>query len=115
MTNGQRSTDIDLAGGFRLRGPWGDVSSANLTPSPSGIPYYDEQLFVDVMRTGWVKARKLSQIMPWWYYRGMTDEDLKSMFAYLRTVPAIQHRVDNTKPATECPACGLMHGAGDQN
>ena len=75
----------------------------------------DELLFVDVMRTGWVKARKLSQIMPWWYYRGMTDEDLKSMFAYLRTVPAIQHRVDNTKPATECPACGLMHGAGDQN
>ncbi len=115
MTNGQRITEFDLAGGFRLRGPWGDVSSANITPSPSGIPYYDEQLFVDVMRTGWVKARKLSQIMPWWYYRGMTDEDLRSMFAYLRTVPAIQHRVDNTKPATECPACGLTHATGDQN
>jgi hypothetical protein len=115
MTNGQRMMQFDLAGGFPLRGPWGEVASANITPSPSGIPYYDEGLFVEVMRTGIVKARELKQIMPWWYYRGMTDEDIKAMFAYLRTVPAIQHRVDNSKPPTPCKACGLTHGAGDQN
>ena len=107
--------ELDLAGGFLLRGPWGEVASANITPAPSGIPYYDERLFVDTMRTGWVKARKLSQIMPWWVYRGMTEEDLKDVFAYIRAVPAVAHRVDNSKPATACKQCGFSHGAGDQN
>ncbi len=67
MTNGQRMMQFDLAGGFLLRGPWGEVASANITQSPSGIPYYDEGLFLEVMRKGWVKARQLKQIMPWWY------------------------------------------------
>jgi mono/diheme cytochrome c family protein len=113
--NGQRLTELDLAGGFFLRGPWGEVASANITPAPSGIPYYDERLFMDTIRTGWVKARKLSQIMPWFVYRGLTDEDLKSIFAYVRAVPAVAHRVDNSKPPTACKLCGFSHGAGDQN
>jgi len=115
QANGQRMMQLDLAGGFPMRGPWGEVASGNITQSPSGIPYYDEQLFIDVMRTGLVKARELKQIMPWWYYRGLKDEDLKDMFAYLRTVPQVQHRVDNSKEPTACKLCGLAHGAGDQN
>ena len=115
MEQGQRMTALDLSGGFLLRGPWGEAASANLTPDPSGIPYYDETLFLDVMHTGYVKARKLSQIMPWWNYRGLTDPDLRAMFAYLRTVPHVKHRVDNSKPPTQCKTCGLTHGAGDMN
>ena len=115
MANGQRLATFDLGGGDFLQGPWGAVSSANITQSPSGIPYYDEGLFLDVMHTGWVKARQLKQIMPWWYYRNMTDEDLKSIFAYLRTVPTIQHRVDNSKPPALCKLCGLTHNGGDMN
>lgn len=114
--NGQRVAALDLAGGFLLRGdPWGEAASANLTPDPSGIPYYDEALFLDVMHTGYAKARKLSQIMPWWIYRHLTDEDLKAMLAYLRTVPPVKHHVDNSKPPTLCKICGLMHGVGGQN
>jgi mono/diheme cytochrome c family protein len=113
--NGQRMMQLDLAGGFPLQGPWGMVASANITQAPSGIPYYDEKLFIDVMRTGWVKARELKQIMPWWNFRGLTDEDLSSMFAYLKSVPPIAHRVDNSKPPTMCKVCGFSHGAGDQN
>ena len=113
--NGQPMAGLYLAGGFELKGPWGDVASANITPDPSGISYYDESLFLDVMHTGYVKARKLSQIMPWWGHRGMTDEDLKAIFAYLRTVPPIKHRVDNTEPPTPCKVCGGVHGAGDRN
>ncbi len=45
----------------------------------------------------------------------MTADDLKSVFAYLKTVPSVQHRVDNSKPPTPCKLCGLTHGAGDQN
>lgn len=113
--NGQPIAALDLAGGFLLRGPWGAVASANLTPAPSGIPYYDEQLFLDAMHTGYVKARKLSQIMPWWDFRHLTDEDLKSIFAYLRTVPLVTHRVDNTAPPTLCRICGFTHGLGEHN
>jgi hypothetical protein len=113
--NGQRLAALDLAGGFLLRGPWGEAASANLTPDPSGIPYYDEALFLEVMRTGYAKARKLNQIMPWWNFRNLTDDDLKAMFAYLRTVPAVKHRVDNSAPPTLCRICGMRHGAGDQN
>jgi mono/diheme cytochrome c family protein len=112
---GQRMMELDLAGGFSLIGPWGEVASANITQAPSGIPYYDEGLFVEVMRTGFVKARQLKQIMPWWYYRGLSDDDLKSMFAYLRTVPSVAHRMDNSKPPTSCKLCGFAHGAGDEN
>ena len=115
QTNGQRVAALDLSGGFLLRGPWGEVTSANITPDPSGIPYYDETLFLEVMRTGYAKARMISQIMPWWNFRNLTDEDLKAIFAYLRTVPPVRHRVDNTKPATSCTTCGLMHGGGDLN
>src|SRR5262249_12912918 len=44
-----------------------------------------------------------------------TDEDLRAIFAFLQAVPPVAHRVDNTLPATRCPLCGGMHGAGDQN
>jgi hypothetical protein len=67
------------------------------------------------MRTGYVKARKLSQIMPWHTYRGMTDEDLAAMFAYLKTLKPVHHRVDNTEPPTFCKVCRQTHGGGDQN
>lgn len=106
---------LDLAGGWVMKGPWGTVASANITPDPSGISYYDENLFLKVMHTGYVNARELAPIMPWWVHRGMTDEDLKAMFAYLRTVPPIKHRVDNTEPPTRCRVCGFVHGAGDRN
>ena len=112
--NGQPLRGLDLAGGGVMQGPWGYVASANITPDPSGISYYDENLFLYVMHTGYVKARKLAPIMPWWAHRGMTDEDLKAMFAYLRTVPPIKHRVDNTEPPTPCEVCRFVHGAGDK-
>jgi cytochrome c len=113
--NGQPLPGLDLAGGWVMQGPWGHVAGANITPDPSGISYYDEELFLDVMRTGYVKALKLAPIMPWWVHRGLTDEDLKAMFAYLRTVPPIKHRVDNTEKPTPCKVCGFVHGAGDRN
>jgi hypothetical protein len=53
--------------------------------------------------------------MPWDVYRNMTDEDLKSIFAYLKTVKPVHHRVDNSEPPTMCPQCKVAHGAGDQN
>ena len=45
-------------------GPWGDVTSANITQDSSGINYYTETGFITVLRTGYVGARKLKSIMP---------------------------------------------------
>jgi len=106
---------LHYAGGEHLVGPWGDVTSANITTDPSGINYYSESGFITVLRTGYVGARKLNSIMPFGELKNLTDDDLKAMFAYLRTVPPVKHRVDNTLPPTYCKVCKQKHGAGDQN
>lgn len=112
---GQPISGLTLAGGFKLTEPSGETVSTNITPDPSGISYYDETLFLEMMRTGQVKARKLNPTMPWSLYGKMSDDDLKALFAYLRTVPAVSHRVDNTVPPTPCKLCKGHHGFGDRN
>jgi mono/diheme cytochrome c family protein len=102
---------MEMAGG----NPLGEVHSANLTPEASGIGYYDEALFVQTMRTGSVRGRALNPFMPWWIFRNMTDDDLKAAFAYLRTLKAVHHLVDNTEKPTLCKLCGQKHGLGDRN
>jgi len=115
MDRGQPIAGLEFAGGQVFQGGWANTVSANITPDPSGISYYDEALFIQVMRTGFVKARKLNSLMPIDEYKNMTDEDLKAAFAYLRTVKPVKHRVDNTQTPTLCKLCRAKHGAGDQN
>ena len=59
-------------------------ASGNITPDPTGIPYYDGAMFMQAIRTGYVGARKLSQTMPWHTYRGMTDEDIAAILPMSR-------------------------------
>jgi mono/diheme cytochrome c family protein len=112
---GQVIPGMEFGGGFTMTSPLGAVASANITSDPSGIPYYTEELFLEMMRTGTVRSRKLHEYMPWKMYGQQTDEDLKAIFAYVRTIPAVAHRVDNTQPPTLCPRCGLTHGGGNTN
>lgn len=114
--NFQPLPGLDLAGGQPLYGPWGKVASANLTPDPSGIGHYDEAMFLKTIRTGRANGvRPLNHIMPWEHLRHMTDDDLKAIFAYLRTLKPVKHRVDNTEPPTYCRLCRGTHGLGDNN
>lgn len=99
---------MDFAGGQVFEG-FGNVASANITPDASGISYYDEAMFVKTLRTGHVGARPLNFPMPWWVYRNMSDEDLKSLYAFLRTVKPVPHRVDNSEPAALCKVCNHTH------
>jgi hypothetical protein len=62
---------MNFAGGVDMSGPWGPdpkkiipVASLNLTPDPSGISYFDERMFINVIRSGEVNARPLASIMP---------------------------------------------------
>lgn len=106
---------MDFAGGFLLHEPQGDVVSANITPSASGISYYNEATFVHALRTGKVGARQLRSSMPWYFYGKMTDDDLNDLFAFLRTLTPVEHRVDNLEPPTNCRLCRQRHGFGDKN
>ena len=90
---------MEFAGGKQID-PQFPARSANITPDASGISYYDEALFIRTMRTGHVGARPLNPPMPWWVFRNMSDEDLKALFAYLRTVKPVHNRVDNSEIAS---------------
>ncbi len=106
---------LPYAGGEVLGGPWGTVTSANITPDASGISYYEEATFISAMRTGYVGARKLNSIMPFGNFKNLSNDDLKAMYAYLRTLAPMKHRVDNSLPPTYCKICKKKHGAGDAN
>ena len=113
--HGQPLPGMDFAGGFVMEGPWGRVASSNITPDPSGIPYYDLALFTQVFRTGYAKSRPINQIMPWTSFREMTDEDIAAIFSYIKTLKPVMHRVDNAEPPTYCKIDKQMHGGGNQN
>ncbi|HEY6945184.1 MAG TPA: hypothetical protein VI431_08585 [Candidatus Acidoferrum sp.] len=106
---------LEFAGGDLPESPFAQVSSANLTPDSSGISYYDESQFLKVMRTGKVGARSINPTMPWWFFGHMSDDDLRSIFAYLRTLKPVHHRVDNTEPIAYCRICKHKHHGGALN
>jgi mono/diheme cytochrome c family protein len=106
---------MEFAGGTVFRhGNQADATS-NLTADPSGISRYRPEQFIEIMRTGRSGGRAINSAMPWHFYRNMTDADLKAIFAYLKALPAISHRIDNTQAPSMCPKCRNQHGLGNQN
>lgn len=116
---GQPLPGMELGGGFVLHDPANNlkpVFSMNITRDPSGIAHYDEALFIQTFKTGLVAgSRRLSPIMPIENFRGMREEDMKDIFAYISSVPHVKHRVSNTDPPTMCPICKQEHGLGELN
>jgi cytochrome c553 len=84
-------------------GPWGNSYAANLTPDKdTGLgTRYTEESFVKTIRTGRKpEGEQLAPPMPWPVYRNMTDEDLKSVFAYLQTLKPVKNFVRAAPTAT---------------
>jgi mono/diheme cytochrome c family protein len=82
-------------------GPWGITYAINLTPdNHTGIEIWTEEMFIKAMRTGrhFGEARQIMPPMPWQYFGQMTDDDLKSIYAYLRTIPPISNMVPEYQP-----------------
>jgi mono/diheme cytochrome c family protein len=104
------TTDPPLGRGERI------VTSPNLTADASGISYYTPELFIRTIRSGKVGGvRPLSSAMPWNYFRNVTDDDLRAIFAYLRSLPPVRHHVSNSDPPAFCRICGRRHGLGEMN
>jgi cytochrome c553 len=82
-------------------GPWGVSYSANLTPDENtGIGSWSEDTFVRSLQTGrhMGVSRPILPPMPWGAFRNLTDEDLRSIYAYLKTVPPVRNRVPEPLP-----------------
>jgi hypothetical protein len=79
-------------------GPWGISYAANLTSDPNtgiGQEAWTEENFVKAIREGkhMGTSRTILPPMPWPAFRNLNDDDLKSIYAFLRTVPPINNHV----------------------
>lgn len=86
--DGKINADNYLAGGV----PFGPgITSRNITPDSTGKPAgLTRDEFVTLIRTGHDPdgpPESLLQVMPWPVYRNMTDQDLGSIYEYLRAIP----------------------------
>lgn len=82
-------------------GPWGVSYAFNLTPEENtGLGIWTEEMFINAIRTGrhMGTSRPINPPMPWPAYRNATDEDLKAVYAFLRTIKPIVNRVPEYKP-----------------
>jgi hypothetical protein len=90
-----------MSGGLSFAiGPSGEVVySRNLTPDPDTGLKLTEAEFIEAMRTGKdYKSDNATEqliVMPWQTFRWMTEEDLKSIYAYLKKIPAVRNPVPN--------------------
>lgn len=84
-------------------GPWGISYAPNLTPDEeSGLGMWTEEMFVGAMREGkkFGNGRPLMPPMPWPAYSHLTDQDVRAVFAYLKTVkPIVNHVPEGHQPA----------------
>ena len=82
-------------------GPWGASFAANLTPdNETGIGTWQPDMFINALRTGkhLGAGRPILPPMPWQMLGKLTDEDLRSMFAYLKSIPPIKNKVPDPIP-----------------
>ena len=77
-------------------GPWGVSYAQNLTPDENtGLGIWTEEMFMQALRTGrhMGVSRPIQPPMPWEVYGRLPDEDLKSIYAFLRSIPPVHNRV----------------------
>jgi hypothetical protein len=94
-------------------GPWGVSYATNLTPDKdTGIGLWEAQVFINAMKTGrhMGVGRPILPPMPWPAYAQMTEQDLKAIFAYLRTIEPraneVPQAVVNVPPPAATPEAG---------
>jgi mono/diheme cytochrome c family protein len=91
-------------------GAWGVSFAANLTPDMNtGLGIWTEDMFVKALKSGkhMGTSRPILPPMPAFWYGQLPEEDLKAIFAYLKTIPAVNNRVpvplDPTGKPIEAP------------
>jgi mono/diheme cytochrome c family protein len=72
------------------------ANPSNLTADPeTGLGRWTEDDFLRTMRTGVnPSGLQLHPFMPWHELRRMSDDDLRAIYRYLRSIPAIRNEVE---------------------
>lgn len=107
--HGEIIEGLEMAGGFEFKFPNGDiVRSANITPDKeTGLGNWTEDVFVgrfrmyndSIFTPTKLTDSQVNTVMPWMMYEGMTDEDLKAIFAYIQSVKPIKNEVEKFSKA----------------
>jgi Cytochrome c len=82
-------------------GPWGTSFTANLTPdADTGLGKWTPEQFIEAIRSRrhLGRGRPLLPPMPAEFYANLDDQDLRAIFAYLRSIPSISNRVPEPLP-----------------
>jgi len=95
-TAGQSPAKVNAAAYLAGGTAFGPFVSRNLTPDEHGLPAgLTFAKFVHTIRTGidpdnvHPQISPLLQVMPWPYFRTMTDHDLAAIYEYLRAIPSV--------------------------
>lgn len=99
--NGTMVAGMEFAGGRNFRLGNYTIRSANITPDRNtGIGNWTTSAFVERFKnfSDAAKAPRTlpdddQTIMPWYDYSGITEPDLKAMYAYLKTVKPVSNKV----------------------
>jgi len=84
-----------LGGGLALKSPFGTFYAPNISSDPKdGIGAWSDVQFVTAMHNGTSPAGEhYYPAFPYTSYQRMAFSDLRDMFAYIKTLPAVQGRV----------------------
>ncbi len=82
------------------KGPWGTTYASNLRIF---LKDFDEETFVQMAR-----ARNTRPPMPWPNLHGMNDQDLRSVFRYIRSLPVKGERMPEYVPPGKEPATAYV-------
>ncbi len=99
----------EFGGGREFTFPNGSiVRSGNISPDKeTGLGTWTDEMFLNIFRSHSdsaalntkLKPEDFNSIMPWTMYGKMTEEDLRAIFAYLKTVKPIKNTVEIFTPA----------------
>jgi len=78
-------------------GPWGASFAANISSDETGIGAWSEKQFMKAIREGKSKgldgSRDLLPPMPWFVYKNLSDDDIRSIFAFLKSTKPVENIV----------------------
>ena len=111
VDKGKLITGTEFGGGREFPFPNGSiVRSTNISPDKeTGLGSWNDELFINTFQSRSDSAtlntklepEDFNSIMPWTMYGKMTENDLRAIFAYLKTVKPINNTVENFTPAPE--------------
>ena len=89
-----------FSGGWEMRGPWGRVVTANITPDPDTyMGHATKEEFIGRFRSfaslnaDTPAPPGRNTVMPWLAFSGLTDKDLGAIYDYLKSLQPIKHKV----------------------